>query len=143
MPTDFAPFVPPSTVEDTATPAKPSRQRRPAAVPARRRKPRPPAAGEPKIPPAPRHERPMRKKRTKLPPARKATALVVPMKPMPKAKKERKKRELKMPFSDAMAISALLKPADFKMFESLTETLQNVNKATRRRVLGAIEKVFG
>lgn len=152
----FQPFVP-------STPDPPVVEKPISSTASRKRtrkNPRPPATAKPAIPPAPKHTRPTRKKtakkRARLLPARRGTGLVVPPKPMPSARKERvvgkspmlaapygKTRALKLDMYAAMAISALLKPTDFKLFERLTEALQSVNKATRRRVLGAIQKVFG
>lgn len=146
--TPFRPFDP-NAVPATADPPvvekpdkKPSRKRKP-----RPSRARPPAADKatPKIPPAPKHKRPTRKKtakkRTRLPPARRATGLVVPPLPMPK--KNRKPRVQKVDLDTALSIGAMLKPSDLKVFGDIRQHLGELNKATRRRVLGAIGKVFG
>lgn len=163
--TTYKPFVPPAPMfEDDkkdaspkiteagslAANGKPKRNRKSAKKCA-------PAAAKPKIPKAPKFERPTRSKKKK----RAATKTAHDKKlkrNINKAfkntrnqitdtlygdKKKRKPRALKMSLADAMAISALLKAKDFIVFDSLTETLQSVNKTTRKRVLAAISKVFG
>lgn len=157
--TAFKPFVPPESMfeagKDGGRMPNPPAADEPVPTKKRERrrsisKKRSPAAGGPKIPPAPKHERPTRKKKETA--AKKAinkafkktrAAITETLYGDTKKRKAKQPRALKLDMASAMAISAMLKPADFKMFESLTETLQSVNKSTRRRVLAAIGKVFG
>lgn len=108
----------------------------PAAKPKRERKPRVPKAAKPKIPPAPRHERPTRKKKK----AGKKRAIRTA--PVVAPSKARKARAHKVDLDVALLIGAMLKSTDLKVFGDVRDHLRDLNKATRRRVLGAIQKVF-
>lgn len=114
--------------------------------------------GKAALPPPPVHEKKARKKRSPIAAratkkakreARHARVDATPVTPfnMPKpatkkARKAKQPRALKLDVATAMAISAELKPTDFKVFESVVETLQAINKAVRARVLAAGGRVF-
>lgn len=157
--TPFRPFDPnavPATA-DLPVAEKPDKK------PSRKRKPRQGSVSatghqKPRIPAAPKHKRPTRKKTAKKTrkPRPIPSALAGALNRGEKVLQQRAKavgiklpkrhygpRVQKVDLDTALSIGAMLKPSDLKAFGDIRQHLGALNKATRRRVLGAIQKVFG
>lgn len=144
--TAYKPFVPTFSEQEAAAgataPEKPAKPSRPPKAAKTAKRPRRPAKKKAAILPAPKHVRPTRKKTAK---KRRTspTLAIVREKEQARTVSKRKTRVQKVDLDVALQIGAMLKPADLNLFGELRHQLNSVNKPTRRRVLAAIQKVFG